>query len=309
MLQTNDAHYLTFETGGTKLVAGVADGRAKLLETRVVYRRSDDQAPTSFANVLKQGSDLKAEYEAKGVKFGAVGFGFGGTVVRSARRPHLCLHEDGWENIDVVGELEREFSLPATIENDCKLAALAEAHFGAGTGAETVFYMTIGTGVGGGIVRQGRIQQFSDIGEAEIGHIVVAPDGPPCCCGSRGCVEAVCSGPGMTQLAEWMSGAPGASSQQLMEGAFSGDEFAAQVVERAAGYLATAIAAAINLTAADCFIIGGGVGTGEPRYLKMIEAKTKPLVVPYFRDKFKMEASALGEAVVTQGAAVLASQL
>ncbi len=307
--EAGDTHYLTFETGGTKLVAGVADRDAKLLETRIVYRKPDDKAPTSFANVLKLGRELKIEYEAKGAQFRAVGFGFGGTVHRSARRPHLCLHEDGWEDVDVTAELERELSLPAAIENDCKLAALAEAHFGAGRGAETVFYMTIGTGVGGGIVRRGRIQQFSDIGEAEIGHIVVAPDGPPCCCGSRGCVEAVCSGPGMTQLSEWMSGAPGVSSRRLMEDAFSGDELAMQVVNRAAGYLATAIAAAINLTAADCFVIGGGVGTSEPRYLRMIEAKTRPLIVPYFREKFRMEASTLGEGVVTQGAALLASQL
>jgi len=190
--ESNDA-YLVFETGGAKLVAGVAGPGGRLIETEKIYREPADRARKSFARLTELGRALFEKRQTDGARFRAVGFGFGGTVYREARKPHRCLHEQGWEELDVAAALEKEFGIPVFIENDCKLAALAEAHFGAGKGCHTVFYVTLGTGVGGGIVRGGRIQAFSDIGEAEIGHVVVEPEGLPCWCGGRGCVESVCS--------------------------------------------------------------------------------------------------------------------
>lgn len=317
--------YLVFETGGTKLVAGVAAGNHRLMETVVLRRGANDVAETSFSRLIACGHKLWRKYEIEGRKFAAVGFGFGGVVRRSAREAYRCLHESGWENIQVAGRLEQEFGLPVVVENDCKLAALAEAHFGAGRGAHTVFYITIGTGVGGGIVRDGRIQELSDLGEAELGHIVVAPDGPPCWCGGRGCVESVCSGPGMSQLADWMArddqggwsgsalatateSSKSVTSKQLLDGWRTGDRFASRVVEQSASYLATAIAAAINLTAPEIFVVGGGIGASNSDYLALIEKKVGPLVVVYFRDRYRIVPCALGEDVVSQGAAILASQ-
>ncbi len=321
----SDSGYLVFETGGTKLVAGIAGPDCRILETRILYREAADRAPKSFQRLVEAGRELKAAYEGQGGSLGAVGFGFGGIVRRSTRDPFLCLHEDGWEEVRVVETLEREFGVPVAVENDCKLAALAEAHFGAGQGHRTVFYMTIGTGVGGGIVRDGRIQAMSDIGEAEIGHIVVLPDGPPCWCGGRGCIESVCSGPGISQLAGYLAAsAPGlwkgsnlsgkhtqadrCSSKEIFEAWQARDKFAAAVVETAAGHLATAIGAAVNLLAPDIFLVGGGVGAGNEGFLELIERTTRPRVVPYFRDAFRLAPCALKEQVVAQGAAILASQ-
>lgn len=323
--QVSEARYLVFETGGTKLVAGVAGEDARLLETRVIRRNPSDKAERSFSRILDLARGLKRKHDDAGAKFLAVGFGFGGLVRRSTREPYLCLHEQGWEDLPVVERLEREFGLPVAVENDCKLAALAEAHFGAGRGAETVFYMTVGTGVGGGIVRRGRIEEFSDRGEAEIGHIVVLPDGPPCWCGGRGCVESVASGPGLSRLAGWTAereaelwassrlasrgGDPAeASSEELFEAWERGDRFAGRVIERAADLLGLAAAAAINLIAPDVFIVGGGVADGAPRFVDLLREKTLPRVVAYFRERTKIVPSELKEQVVSQGAAILAAQ-
>ncbi len=317
--------YLVFETGGTKLVAGVAGPDCRILETKILYRGADDRAPKSFERLVEAGRELKRGYEQSGGAVAAVGFGFGGIVRRSTRDPFLCLHEEGWEEVRVVETLEKEFAVPVAVENDCKLAALAEAHFGAGKGHRTVFYMTVGTGVGGGIVRDGRIQAMSDVGEAEIGHIVVILDGPPCWCGGRGCVESVCSGPGISQLAGYLaeqgpalwktstlsgkhSRAERSSSKEILEAWHSGDKFASAVVETAAGHLATAVAAAVNLVAPDVFVVGGGVGAGDQEFLRLVERIARPRVVVYFRDAFRMVPSELREEVVTQGAAILASQ-
>ena len=318
--------YLVFESGGTKLVAGAAGANRRLIETAVLRRGENDVAETSLARLIEAGHELRRKHEEQGRKFAAAGFGFGGVVRRSAREAYRCLHEAGWEDIRVAERIEEAFGLPVAVENDCKLAALAEAHFGAGQGARTVFYMTIGTGVGGGIVRDGRIQELSDLGEAEIGHIVAAPEGPPCWCGGRGCVESVCSGPGMARLADWMaredangwaSSALAASaasagcvtSKQLLESWRAGDPFAGRVVEQAASYLATAIGAAINLTAPEVFVVGGGVGAGNSDYLALVSKKVSPLVVVYFRDRYRTVRCALGEDAVSQGAAILASRI
>jgi len=306
--------YLAFETGGTKLVAAVANAEGRLIETRRILRGKDDRAKRSFARLCDLGAELRTEHEARGGRFAAIGFGFGGVVRRSTRDPFLCLHEEGWDELEVVQTLEERFGLPAAIENDCKLAALAEACFGAGRGARTIFYMTVGTGIGGGIVRDGRIVAFSDSGEAEIGHIVVEPDGPPCCCGGRGCVESLCSGPGIAQLGTWLAEREGrplestVSSKRYMELWQKGDDFATRVIEQAAEYLATAAAAAVNLIAPEVFVVGGGVGAGNPPFLKLIDEKTRPRVAPYFREHYRLVRSELDENVVAQGAAILARQ-
>jgi glucokinase len=317
--------YLVFETGGTKLVAGVAGADCRIVETTTLLRQPKDRAEKSLQRLIEAGHELKQNHETQGRTFRACGFGFGGYVRRSTRQPFSCLHEEGWEDLEVVERLENEFQLPVAVENDCKLGALAEAHFGAGKGCGSVFYMTVGTGIGGGIVRDGHIQTMSDTGEAEIGHIVVMPHGPPCPCGGSGCAESVCSGPGMSQLAAWVADEdPGpwessalaehhasagqATSKEILSAWDDGDQFAVTVVDRAADYRSLAMAAAINLIAPEVFVVGGGLGTASGKYLDLVGDYVKKKVAPCFRDHYRLAPSELGERVITQGAALLASQ-
>ena len=316
--------YLAFETGGTKLVTGIADSDGRIVRTVQVRRGAGDAAPRSMRRIIAAAASLIADVPDARRRLKAVGFGFGGTVRRSSNRPHLCLHEDGWEQVDVVADLTAQFGVPVFVENDCKLAALAEAHFGAGKGARSLFYITLGTGVGGGYVLGGEIKAFGDLGEAEVGHIVVDPDGPECCCGNRGCVEAHCSGPGLVklwrQLAERRHGERSTailssrdgespiSSERIIEAWKSGDEFARHVVEHSMDRLATALGAVVNLLVPERIVVGGGLGTSSGELLDLLSARTRRLVVPYFRDSFSIHRSLLREGVVTQGAAILALQ-
>lgn len=318
------AHFLALETGGTKLVAGLAGPNWRLLRTAVVKRAPGARAADSLRRALQAAADLLAQPSRQHFRLRAIGFGFGGTVHRPTNRPHLCLHEDGWNEVNAVEALEARFRAPVFVENDCKLAALAEAHFGAGAGAASVFYVTLGTGVGGGIVREGRILTCGEYGEAEIGHVVVEPHGPPCCCGGRGCVEALCSGPGLSSLCERLAAqhadawrksslaADGssqkASCERIIQAWEDGDRFAKRVVEHSLGKLAVALAAAINILAPRVVVVGGGLGTSSPRIVEHLREQVEPLVVRYFRDSYRIEPSALREAVVTQGAAILAAQ-
>lgn len=315
---------LAFETGGTKLVAALAGSDLRIRKSTAVRRASSDRAPESFRRIVSAAERL-LDGETGGRKaLTAIGFGFGGTVRRSTNSPHLCLHEEGWGDVDVVGELERRFGVPVAVENDCKLAGLAEAHFGAGRGAASLFYVTLGTGVGGGYIKDGSILACGDLGEAEIGHIVVDPGGLDCCCGGRGCVESVCSGPGLANLCrrfadrfpgEWRSsallqaadGRP-VRSEDVVRCWKGGDHFATRVMVASTGHLAKALAATVNLLVPERIVIGGGLGTSSPRLIDLISAQVAPLVVRYFRESFRIVPSALKEGAVSQGAIILAAQ-
>jgi glucokinase len=303
-------HYLVFETGGTKLVAGVAGSDAGLVEAEVFPRIPAHRGEQTLARLIAAGQMLRTRYEAQGAAFAAIGFGYGGGFDRSTGHPLVCLHEPGWEDIHIAERLEEAFGLPAAVDNDCKVAALGEAHFGAGRGAESLFYVTLGTGIGGGFVRGGEIVQLSPKGECELGHIQVLPDGPPCVCGGSGCVEALSSGPGMRATAGWLNGGenPFADSREILDSWRAGDGLAARTVEIAANGLAHGLAAVVSLFAPELIVIGGGLGAGNPDYLAHVERKMRPLITPYFRDHWRMAVSELGERVVVQGAAVLARQ-
>ncbi len=321
---SGESLFLAFETGGSKLVTGVAGSDRRIRRSATVRRGPSDRAPQSMRRIIAASERLLSDVPDAIQRLKAIGFGFGGTVRRSSNSPHLCLHEEGWDEVDVVSELTRRFGVPVFVENDCKLAALAEAHFGAGRGARSLFYITLGTGVGGGYVLGGEIVAFGDLGEAEIGHIVVEPDGPECCCGSRGCVEALCSGPGLAKLCgflarrhpeEWESSDLSARAREspvmselIVQSWEAGDHFALRVVEHSMDRLATALAATVNLLVPERIVVGGGLGTSSARLLDLLNERVEPLVVPYFRDSFTIVASQLRESVVTQGAAILASQ-
>ena len=304
-------HYLVFETGGTKLVAGVAGPDQRLVEVQLLPRIAEHRGAQSLARLIAAGQALRAKYEKQGAAFEAIGFGYGGGFDRATGHPLVCLHEPGWEDIHIAGRLKEAFGLPAAVENDCKVAALGEAHFGAGRGSQSIFYVTLGTGIGGGLVSNRRIVQLSPRGECELGHIQVLPQGPPCVCGGSGCVEALSSGPGMHATAGWLNGgdSPFRDSREIMQAWRAGDALAARTVEIAANGLAHGLAAVVSLFAPELIVIGGGLGAGNPDYLAQVELRTRPLITPYFRNHWRMAVSELGDRAVTQGAAVLAARV
>ncbi len=294
---------LCFESGGTKLVAAAADRRGQILERIIEPRKPEQQAMDTLGVLAALGRRL-----SRHKSFEAIGFGFGGTVRRSDGRPLHCYHEEGWGEIDAVAILEKELGLPVFIENDCNLAALAEAWAVDDGPPGCLLYVTLGTGVGGGVVRSGRLLQLGDAGEAEIGHLVVEPNGVPCPCGNRGCLEMYCSGPGLEQLSESLLGTR-LSAPQIMEGFRRSEEPAVRVAERSAELLAAGLAACVNLFAAERVVLGGGVMSGNQPYLELVRSRTMPLVFPPFRTNLReIGLTRCGADVVCRGAALFAIQ-
>jgi glucokinase len=317
---------LALETGGTKLVAAAADAAGRLIEVRVLARPPNNRAPHSLAMLIDAARHLLKDHAVGGRAPLGIGFGYGGQVARREQRVLRCPHEEGWEDIDVREVLQRELALPSALENDCKLAALAEATLGAGRDSRTVVYVTVGTGIGGGIVRDSRIVAFSDAGEAEIGHITVMPQGGwPCGCGKTGCLESVAAGPGLVAFAgklaaeqsgDWKENPVAQralhdarfTAKDLLQAYEQDEMFASVVLRAAAAFFGQALASVIQVVNPDVIVFGGGVGSNSERLVRSIAELTEPNVMPSMRGHCRFVRSQLRERVVTQGAALLALQ-
>jgi glucokinase len=167
-----------------------------------------------------------------------------------------------WSGASPVDDLAREFRVSVAMENDADAGALAEATWGAGRNKSRLIYVTVGTGIGGGIILDGHLYRGVDGAHPEVAHQVLDVNGPPCSCGLRGCWEALAAGPAM---AKWMeshaeyTGSPGLTARHIYEHAMAGDPLAARAVERETFFLGIGLANLVNLFTPDAIILGGSV--------------------------------------------------
>lgn len=174
------------DVGGTKFtLAAFVDDKIILRESRSTDRAGGPEALFAEVQRIFNGWGFKPDF---------CGVGFGGPVDFPTQTVTLSTHVEGWMQYPLVPNLRRLTGAPVVMDNDANVGALGEARYGAGRGADPLFYMTLSTGIGGGIVINGQIQRGADSYAGEIGHLNVLPDGPPCLCGSNGCLERMCCG-------------------------------------------------------------------------------------------------------------------
>ena len=178
------------DVGGTKFtVAGFVDESLVLRESR-----STDRAGGPVALFCRSGTHLREHGATEGFQPDRCGIGFGGPVDFPTQTVTLSTHVEGWVRYPLVANVKQLTSAPVLMDNDANVGALGEAKYGAGRGADPLFYMTLSTGVGGGIIHRGEIYRGADSYAGEIGHLNIEPEGPDCLCGSRGCYERMCCG-------------------------------------------------------------------------------------------------------------------
>ena len=218
--------------------------------------------PTSSQEELLEGIAAAIEPLA-GSGVGAIGLGIPSVIDRRTGRAlgSINIPLTDYSLQDLLGE---RFGLPVAVENDANVAALAEWKLGAGRGAENLVLLTLGTGVGGGVIMEGALYR----GWAELGHIVVVADGPPCqgTCTGRGHLEAVASGTAADRAAEKLWG-EGATAEILVGRAEEGDPAALEALGGIGHLLGAAIGSFINIFAPELTIIGGGFGIAASDFL------------------------------------------
>jgi glucokinase len=263
--KTDQMLVLGLDFGGTKLAAGVVDlVSARLIDAGIVPTRTNAGASGAVADINSLASKLDGVDLIAGI-----GVSFGGHVHQGVIQ--RSLHIQGWEDFQLGEHITNHFgSIEMRIANDANVVALGEWRFGAGLGANSMIYITVSTGIGGGIILNGKLYHGSTGMVGEIGHMKVQPAGPTCACGRHGCLEAVAAGPAIVRNAlEARRTHPEIRSQIPQRGeltvkdivllANKGDELAIQVLEQAGRDLGLGIANAINLLDPERVVIGGGV--------------------------------------------------
>jgi glucokinase len=253
-------HVIGIDLGGTKILSGLVgpDGH--------VERRYEISTPVESTDALLNGLDVAVEAVLDD-RVAALGFGIPSTIDQRDGRVIASV------NIPLAGVLLRDrmherFGLPCGIDNDANAAAIAEWRIGAGRGTSDMIVLTIGTGVGGGLILDGRPYRGPTGAGAEVGHIVIEHDGPPCQgnCTGRGHIEALCSGHAATLLAREAFG-PAADAHRLVRLANEGDETAKAILEGIGARLGSGIGTLVNLFTPERIVIGGGFGSAAWRYL------------------------------------------
>ncbi|MGE5644854.1 MAG: ROK family protein [Acidobacteriota bacterium] len=276
---------LAIDIGGTKFTIAAFEGeRMALRETRATDREGGRDW------MLGQILSIAREWRER-IAFDRCGIGFGGPVRFGEQSVALSTHVGGWKDFRLAAFLEAELGLPAIMDNDANVGALGEAIYGAAAGCDPVFYMTLSTGNGGGIVTGGAIYRGADSWAGEIGHLTVRPDGPECLCGARGCLERMCGG-------IWMEKDYGKSAKELM-----------QEPEFVRGYvvnLALGLKACIMLLNPQRIVIGGGISKAGDALFVPLRAELRKQITAWSQARIDVVPAALGDDSVLYGALALA---
>ena len=294
--------YIGLDFGGTKLAAGVADESGRLL----AQGRCPTDAAAGPAGAIAAMADLVAELGETARLARAVGISFGGPVNPDRTNTLLSHHGPGWENYPLVERVGEIWGLPVTMDNDANACALGEVRFGAGRGGHNVVYVTVSTGIGGGVVLDGKLYRGSRGLSGEIGHTIVMPDGPLCACGKRGCLEATSSGPAIALAYAETTGAK-VTAEEVFARAASGDSAARDVLASSIRHLGIGLSNAINLFDPDLVVVGGGVSKAGEAMFGPLRAVAAELAAPSPVGAVPILPAALGDAVGVLGAVALAA--
>ncbi|EHB56292.1 N-acylmannosamine kinase [Mycolicibacterium rhodesiae JS60] len=292
---------LTLDIGGTKIAAGLVDADGRLLfKTRQPTPHSDDPEQV-WAAAHRAITDALTE---AGGSVDGVGISSGGPV-------HLPdgtvtpINIPAWHDFPIRDRVAAAVpGVPVRLGGDGLCMALGEHWRGAGQGAAFLLGMVVSTGIGGGLVLDG-VPYHGRTGNAgHVGHVIVEPDGPPCVCGARGCVEAIASGP---HLAAWArtQGWAGADAKELAEAAAGGDDIALRAFHRGARAIAAMIASVGAVCDLDLVVVGGGVAQAGPLLFEPLRAEVRTYAGLDFISGLQVVPAELGGEAGLVGAAAL----
>jgi glucokinase len=283
---SGDGHraFLGLDVGGTFLKAARVD-EAGVIGARLREPIVGDSAQGLLAQLEKAMRSL-----AGGASVAAVGLGVPGIVDHATSRlravpnlPALAAFQDR----PLREELAGRAGCPAFLENDANAAGLAEAWLGAGRGAGSVLFLTLGTGVGGAVILGGRLWTGRSGYAGEIGHVQLDPEGARCGCGSRGCLETIVGNRGWTRRAEERLRARASTlagralePETIVDAARGGDAVALEIVDETARALGQALGSALNLLNVERIVIGGGISAAGAFLLDRVERETRPRCWP-----------------------------
>lgn len=304
------------DLGGTSIKVGVVSKSGKIVKKTAVETLAD-QGPKVVIEQIKKGiRQVSTEYKKQ---IQAIGIGSPGVVNAKKGTVENPPNLPGWGKVNLGKILEKEFGLPVMVENDANAAAIGELIFGAGKKFSDFIMVTLGTGVGGGLILKDKLFRGEMGGAGELGHMTIDYKGNACNCGSVGCVETYVGNNYLVErVIKELEAHPGSKIQEMLDydmskltpkiihdAALEGDEFAKKVIDDTGRYLGYALASSVNLLDVSNVIIGGGVaGFGEPLFNSVRET-IKDRALKSFADKIKVIPAKLKNEAGIKGASAL----
>ncbi len=284
---------LAIDIGGTKFSMALfqGEGGGSFAMKRRESRTTERQGGREW--MLGQIEEIGREWSREG-RFEAIGVGFGGPVNFETQQVVLSTHVGGWSDFDLPAWLKDSFAAPVVMDNDANVGALGEGVHGAGRGTRPLFYMTLSTGIGGGILTSEGIYRGADSYAGEIGHLNIRPDGPACLCGSNGCFERMCCG-------LWLEKDHGRPAKELLLDETFVREY---VVDLARG-----LKAAVMLLNPARIVIGGGISKAGEKLFGPLRAELRRQVTGWSKARLDVVPAELGDDSVLWGALELTKEM
>jgi len=279
---------LAIDVGGTKYSMAMFDG-STMIERVTERTHREGGRDWMLARIESHAGAWRAKHG-----FDRIGIGFGGPVDYPTQTITLSTHVGGWSNTPLVSILSSRYKVPAVMDNDANAGALGEGVHGAGRGFRPLLYLTLSTGIGGGILLgDGSVHRGADSYGGEIGHITIVPDGPECLCGSRGCLERMCCG-------LWLERDYGKTAEELMKDP--------GFVERYVVQLAMGLKAGVMLLNPARIVLGGGISKAGDRLFDPLRKELRRQVPAWSKARLDVVPASLGDDSVLYGALALALQ-
>jgi glucokinase len=305
--------YGGIDLGGSFIKAGILSQTGKIIQSIVIPAGVDKGVPAIVKNLRNAGRSLIELSQASQTELIAIGVGSPGTIkypegMVTGATPNI----PGWIGTN-IGEIFSDFPIPISADNDANCMGLGESLFGAGKGTRNGFYLTVGTGIGGAVVINGRVVRGASFCAGEFGHTVLVYDGMKCKTGRRGCLEQYVNAEALIEgvkerIKEYPNSALAQSRLDVVEifDAFrKGDIAAREAVTENADMLGTAIGSVVNLLNPEIVVIGGGMSQGGEAYIEMIRKSALRFAFESATSSLKIEAAKFGNEAGWIGAACL----
>ena len=306
------------DVGGTNVKIALVDDSGKIIYSNSVPTRAEMGYEYTVNNIKQAIYDLMKETKLTAKDIEGTGFGFPGQVDYKSGIVRLAPNIPGWVEVPIAKMIEDEFHIPTRVDNDVRCAALGELKYGAGKGCENLICITVGTGIGSGLIVNGKLVRGASNAAGEIGHIKLQiHDGPICGCGDTGCMEAFASGPAIVAMAEeYILGGKSTKYREMANGgditpfivaeaAKAGDPVAKRIFARIGEYIGIGMASVVNLLNPEKIIIGGGVADAGDILLEPLKETLKKRAMKIAGETVEVVPAQLGNTAGVIGASLL----
>lgn len=306
------------DVGGTNVKIALVDSNGKIGYSNTIPTRAEMGYEYTINNMKQAIRDLLTETKLSAKDIEGIGFGLPGQVDFKSGVVRLITNIPGWVEIPLAKMIEDEFHIPTRIDNDVRCAALGELNFGAGKGCQNLICITVGTGIGSGLIVNGKLVRGAANAAGEIGHIKLQMhDGPICGCGDTGCMEAFASGPAIVAMAEdYIKGGKSTKFREMANGnditpfivaeaAKAGDAVAKRIFTRMGEYIGIGMASVVNLLNPERIIVGGGVADAGDILMTPLKETIKKRAMKIAGETVEVVPAQLGNTAGVIGASLL----